>query len=122
MSEILPTLKIIQEGNVVTINESDYDPKVHKLAENSGEQKEETEEGLESKSFAELKEIAEEKGVDVKGIRSKDAILKALADHEKPQLFAFPNAEGKFIVVDASGDQVGEDVYDTQEEAEKAIG
>lgn len=119
MSDILPTVVIKTVNGPVVINLSDYDPKIHELVEGNAPA---AEGNLENMTATELKALAEERKVDVKGLRSKADLLKALQDAEAaPQFFVYPTAEGKFMIVDVNGDRQGEEEFETQEEAEQFL-
>ena len=113
----LPTVKILREDVEVIINESDYDPKVHKLV---GETENE-EKPLTEMTVTEIREYAKENDIDVKGLKSKEDLLAAVQPKTETDLFVVPNADGKFIIITADGQAVGEEVYNTQEEAEAAL-
>lgn len=126
MSDILPTVVIKTVNGPVVINLSDYDPKIHELVEGDAPAVEgdapAAEGDLENMTATELKALAEERKVDVRGLRSKADLLKALQDAEAaPQFFVYPTAEGKFMIVDVNGDRQGEEEFETQEEAEQFL-
>lgn len=73
MSDTCPTVKIKDDGSpdgFIVINESDFKEDEHEVFSES--------EGLASKTKAELVEIAEAQGIDVRGM-TKSEIVEALS-------------------------------------------
>lgn len=124
-NEVLKTVTIIQDKQEVRINECDYDAEVHQLAGEKEPKAVETEGTLSDMSFDELKDKAEELGVDTKGLRSKAAYAEAIdafeAAKKKAEYLIVPTAEGSFQIINEKGESLDGVVYETQEEAEKAL-
>ena len=121
MSDTCAVVTVIRDGVEVRINATDFDPKVDKLAFDEPNTGEPSVKSREEMTATELREYAKEHGIDVKGLKSREDLLKAVTA-DKSEFFVFPNAEGKFTIVNAEGTLVMDEVFDTQEEAEKAIG
>lgn len=114
MRDSVPTMLVILDGNKVVINESDFDPSVHSLIQ-------EKDKTLDKMNVKELREFAAVNNVDLNGAKSKNEILSLLKPADASTNLIIPNENGKFIVVDAEGKQVGEQEFDTIQEAEASL-
>lgn len=84
-ADILPTVKVIRDGQEVIINLTDYDPDKHELVGQKQEEQPETPISLEDMTATELKEYAQENDIDITGLRSKADLLAAVQLAEESQ-------------------------------------
>lgn len=87
MSDRCPVITVIRDGVEVRINEIDYDPSVHKLL---GEVETPS---IDEMSATELREYAKENDIDVKGLKSKDDLLKAVKGEDDAGEEVFSTAQ-----------------------------
>lgn len=73
-SDILPTIKIIRDGQEVVINLSDYDASKHQLAGYHAPEPSK----LEDMTATQLRDYAKKNDIDVKGLKSKEDLLAVI--------------------------------------------
>lgn len=120
MSDICPVVTILRDGVEVRINASEYDPKVHKLA-GVGSTPVTEDKSVQDMTATELREYAKANDIDVKGLKSREQLLAAVTGEGVEELIIMPTADGKFQIIDSNGESVDGEVYETQEDAEKAL-
>lgn len=114
-TEILPTVLIETPNGAVLINKSDFDASVHKLAGKKVELSSETEN---------MKKVLLENGVSVPdNITEKK--LKKLYDEfqqtQKSNKLSVVEENGKFLIKNEIGENVGAEEFDSKEVAEEML-
>lgn len=112
MSETLPTITVKQkaDGRVRIINLSDFNPEIH---ENQTEQT--------SYDREAAKAFLKEKGVEFAKNISDKKLQELVESVNDPKAFGVVEVSGRFVIVDASGNQQGEETFSTAEDAELMI-
>lgn len=114
------TIRVYRDGVEVTINKSDFNPEIEEPVDAEKAPEHKVEKVFADMNATELRAYAKEHGIDVKGLKSKEDLLAAV-ESAPDELFVFPNADGKFEIIDKDGKNVTGEVYETQEQAEKIL-
>lgn len=69
---------VYHNGEPFTINEEDFDPEKHKLAGKDAEENNGNPDNLDKFTVAELREIAAQRGIELKGNLTKAAIIELI--------------------------------------------
>ena len=121
MNEVLETVLIKNEkGEARRINLSSFDPEKHEIY-GVDEAPKETKSGKDFDRDAAMK-FLDNAGIEYKGNISNVKLEALVAEtQQNAKDFNIQEKDGKFIVCDKDGDQVGSDAYDTREDAETML-
>lgn len=119
LSDTCPTVLIETDAGPTRINKEDYNSKIHKLADGEAVY----ESPLKKLTVVQLKALAKEEGIDLGKAKKEDDIIAAIeaARASKAEIFAFPNENGKFIIMGKDGKPFSDEVFETQEAVDAAI-